>query len=66
MTVAWKNTPYCMEKDPKYAALALQNPIFASTAKISENKRRTSADDNQINSNNSVAMMPGNNAPAVF
>lgn len=38
MTIPWTHTPYCMEKDPKYSDLALQNPPFSSTAKVSKNQ----------------------------
>ncbi|EPY31564.1 20S proteasome subunit beta 1 [Strigomonas culicis] len=41
MTVPWNKTPYCMEKDPKYQAQALQNPPFSSTVKITKNKERS-------------------------
>ncbi|ORC85790.1 proteasome beta-1 subunit [Trypanosoma theileri] len=41
MTIPWNKTPYCMEKDPKYHNLAVQNPPFSSSAKISENQTRS-------------------------
>lgn len=39
MTVPWTQTPYCMEKDPKYEAQAIQNPPFSGSAKLTENQR---------------------------
>ncbi|KAH9598172.1 Proteasome [Trypanosoma melophagium] len=38
MTIPWSKTPYCMERDPKYQKMAVQNPPFSSSAKISENQ----------------------------
>ncbi|RHW71861.1 proteasome beta-1 subunit [Trypanosoma brucei equiperdum] len=37
VTVPWTMTPYCMEKDPKYAELAVQNPPYSSSAKVCQN-----------------------------
>ncbi|EAN96706.1 putative proteasome beta-1 subunit [Trypanosoma cruzi] len=41
MTIPWTKTPYCMEKDPKYRDLAVQNPPFSSSAKITVNQSRS-------------------------
>ncbi|EPY40467.1 20S proteasome subunit beta 1 [Angomonas deanei] len=43
ITVPWTKTPYCMEKDPKYAQQAVVNPVFSSSAKITENKVSSTA-----------------------
>lgn len=39
VTVPWTQSPYCMEKDPKYQTQAVQNPPFSSSAKVTENQR---------------------------
>lgn len=38
ITVPWNKTPYCMEKDPKYAEQAVQNAPFSSSAKVTVNR----------------------------
>ncbi|KAG8343700.1 putative Proteasome subunit [Trypanosoma vivax] len=41
LTVPWTATPYCMEKDPKYRTLAVQNLPYSSSAKVTENQTRS-------------------------
>nr|CCC90850.1 putative proteasome beta-1 subunit [Trypanosoma congolense IL3000] len=37
-TVPWTRAPYCMERDPKYAELCVQNPPYSSSAKVTNNQ----------------------------
>ncbi|KAG5484442.1 hypothetical protein LSCM1_07811 [Leishmania martiniquensis] len=37
-TIPWHRAPYCIEKDSKYQLQAVQNHIFSSSAKVTENR----------------------------
>lgn len=45
MTVPWTQTPYCMEKDPKYQSQCIVNPPFSSSARITGNQKETVSDN---------------------